>query len=250
MPRIYQAVALTRQAVASVLVLPVALLAVASPAAAAPPLAQRDVVQPTQALAVLLAVHAAWRAPDSRSHAFQIVGAHRPITGQLTVLPVIGRASDTDGVEWLRVLLPGRPNGHAGWIRARATTAARTSWHVVVDTSDRRVTVYDRGHAVRAFEAVVGKPGTPTPLGSFFVEESVRLAVRDVGAPFALALSSRSNVLQQFAGGPGQIALHGLANVGGVLGTAVSHGCVRLDAAAMAWLTARIGPGVPVSMHT
>jgi lipoprotein-anchoring transpeptidase ErfK/SrfK len=127
--------------------------------------------------------------------------------------------------------------------------ATRTGWHIVVDTSDRRVTVYDRGHAVRAFEAVIGKPGTPTPLGSFFVEESVRLPAGDVGAPFALALSSRSDVLQQFAGGPGQIALHGLANVGGVLGTAVSHGCVRLDAAAMAWLITRVGPGAPVTIR-
>ena len=70
-----------------------------------------------------------------------------------------------------------------------------------------------------------------------------------VGGPFALALSARSNVLQEFAGGPGQIALHGLMNVGGVLGMAVSHGCVRLDTAAMRWLAARISPGVPVTIE-
>jgi lipoprotein-anchoring transpeptidase ErfK/SrfK len=76
----------------------------------------------------------------------------------------------------------------------------------------------------------------------------VRLSPEDVGAPFALALSARSDVLQEFAGGPGQIALHGLANIGGVLGTAVSHGCVRLTADAMRWLVARIGAGVPVTI--
>jgi lipoprotein-anchoring transpeptidase ErfK/SrfK len=69
-----------------------------------------------------------------------------------------------------------------------------------------------------------------------------------VGAPFALALSARSNVFQQFAGGPGQIGLHGLANVGGTLGTAVSHGCVRVDGEAMRWLATRVGPGVPVTI--
>ena len=53
---------------------------------------------------------------------------------------------------------------------------------------------------------------------------------------------------QEFDGGPGQIALHGLENIGGVLGTAVSHGCVRLDGSAMTWLVARIGPGVPVTI--
>ena len=69
-----------------------------------------------------------------------------------------------------------------------------------------------------------------------------------LGAPYALALSARSYVLQEFDGGPGQIALHGLANVGGVLGTAVSHGCVRLDSDTMRWLVIRIGPGVPVTI--
>nr|MDP9491050.1 L,D-transpeptidase [Actinomycetota bacterium] len=64
----------------------------------------------------------------------------------------------------------------------------------------------------------------------------------------ALALSARSNVLQEFAGGPGQIAIHGVANIGGTLGTASSHGCVRLADRSIRWLAARIAPGVPVSI--
>ena len=63
------------------------------------------------------------------------------------------------------------------------------------------------------------------------------------GGPFALALSARSNVLQEFEGGPGQIALHGRENLGGTLGTAESHGCIRLDTASIDWLAARIDPG-------
>ena len=55
-------------------------------------------------------------------------------------------------------------------------------------------------------------------------------------------------MLQEFDGGPGQIAVHGLANIGGVLVSAVSHGCVRLDNDTMRWLVARIGPGVPVTI--
>ena len=71
---------------------------------------------------------------------------------------------------------------------------------------------------------------------------------RGAGAPFALALSARSNVLQEFAGGPGQIAMHGVANIGGTLGTAASHGCVRLGGRSIRWLAARIAPGVPVTI--
>ena len=163
------------------------------------------------------------------------------------MLPVLGHAA-TAGVAWLHVLLPGRPNGHEGWIRRVGTTATRTSWQLVVNISARRVTAFRDGRAVRTFEAVVGKPSTPTPVGQFFVEETVQLGAGDVGAPFALALSARSNVLQEFDGGPGQIALHGLSNVGGVLGTAASHGCIRLSDDAMRWLAARIGPGFPVTI--
>jgi lipoprotein-anchoring transpeptidase ErfK/SrfK len=101
---------------------------------------------------------------------------------------------------------------------------------------------------VRVFRAVVGKPSTPTPLGEFFVEESIALRATDVGAPFALALSARSNVLQEFDGGPGQIALHGLANVGGVLGSAASHGCIRVSNQAVRWLATNIAPGIPVTI--
>jgi lipoprotein-anchoring transpeptidase ErfK/SrfK len=80
------------------------------------------------------------------------------------------------------------------------------------------------------------------------VEETVLLRPGDVGAPYALALASRSYVLQEFAGGPGQIAVHGVLNVGGVLGTAASHGCVRVGTGAVTWLGERIGPGVPVTI--
>jgi lipoprotein-anchoring transpeptidase ErfK/SrfK len=159
------------------------------------------------------------------------------------VLPVLARHG-----QWLKVRLPGRPNGHTGWISRDGTARSATDWHIVVDLSRREVTVYRAGRPVRSFRAVVGKPSTPTPLGEFFVEESITLRATDVGAPFALALSARSNVLQEFDGGPGQIALHGLTNVGGVLGTAVSHGCVRLGNGAMRWLVVRIGPGVPVTI--
>lgn len=212
----------------------------AAPASAAPPV---------QKLALLFSVHTARAAPRRSSAVVQYVQALRPLTGERTALPVLGRATGPRGATWLHVLLPGRPNGHTGWIVERATRHAVTSWRIVVRTSTRTVTVYDKGRAVRTFRAVVGKPSTPTPAGRFFVEEAIELAAGDVGAPYALALSARSNVLQEFDGGPGQIAFHGLANVGGVLGTAASHGCVRLANDVMGWLVVRIGPGVPVTIR-
>ncbi len=208
----------------------------------------RAPVRPAQALASLLGAHEVFSRPARESAPLGRLAARRPLTGARTVLPVLAERAGADKLGWLRVRLPGRPNGRTGWIRRRGTVASTTAWRVVVDTSERRVTVYRRGARVRVFRAVVGKPATPTPRGEFFVEEAVQLGAGEAGAPFALALSARSDVLQEFDGGPGQIALHGLANVGGVPGTAVSHGCVRLAGDAMHWLVVRIGPGVPVTI--
>ncbi len=112
------------------------------------------------------------------------------------MLPVLAQRNG-----WIEVLLPGRPNGHTGWIRRRNTRLTSTPWHMVVVTSTRRVLVYRSGRLVRTFAAIVGKPSTPTPHGEFFVEEAVQLGPGEVGGPYALALSARSTVLQEFAGG-------------------------------------------------
>jgi lipoprotein-anchoring transpeptidase ErfK/SrfK len=228
------------------LVLTAALAAAWTTAGAAAP--GRGAVAPAQELALVLRPQTARQAPARTSKAVELVGASRPITGQRTALPVLEHRTAADGKVWLRVRLPGRPNGHTGWIERRGTARTVTTWRLVIATSSRLVTVYRDGRPVRSFRAIVGSPSTPTPHGAFFVEESIALRAGDVGAPFALALSARSNVLQQFAGGPGHIGLHGLANVGGSLATAVSHGCVRVDGEAMLWLAHRIGPGVPVTI--
>jgi lipoprotein-anchoring transpeptidase ErfK/SrfK len=202
----------------------------------------------TQKLAALLGAHQAYAAASRSSASLRMIQARRPLTGEQTVLPVLGRNIGASGTAWLHVRLPGRPNGRTGWIVERATASRSTPWRIVAHTSSRSVSVYRDGRLARTVRAIVGRSSTPTPRGEFFVEEVIQLRARDVGAPFALALSARSSVLQEFDGGPGQIGIHGLSNVGGVLGTATSHGCVRLDNRVMRWLVLRIGPGVPVTI--
>ena len=200
-----------------------------------------------QPLVVLLGPHVARRAPNGDARRIEAVAGRRPLTHVRTVLPVLGRGG-RDGA-WLRVRLPGRPNGHTGWIEAGRTRSTSTPWRIVVSLSRRRVIVFRSGRAVREFPAIVGKASTPTPRGSFFVEEALRLSPSASGAPFALATSARSDALQEFDGGPGQIALHGTGNLSGSLGTAASHGCVRLSRRAITWLARRIGAGVPLSIE-
>ena len=108
--------------------------------------------------------------------------------------------------------------------------------------------MYQYGHVMRRFPAIVGTPSTPTPRGRFFIEEALALSPTDHGGPFALATSARSAVLQEFEGGPGQIAMHGTNGLSGALGTAASHGCIRLSTGAITWLARRIGAGVPLTI--
>jgi lipoprotein-anchoring transpeptidase ErfK/SrfK len=214
------------------------------PTAAAQTGLGQEAVSQSQPLVVLLHPHVARVKPSSSARRIESVASRRPLTGVRTVLPVLGRASG----HWVRVRLPGRPNGHTGWIPTSHTRATSTEWRIRIKLSARQVTVYRDRRVVRRFRAVVGKPSTPTPRGRFFVEEALALGSDEAGAPFALATSARSNVFQEFEGGPGQIALHGTDHLSGRLGTAASHGCVRLATRSITWLAARIGGGVPLTI--
>lgn len=202
----------------------------------------------TQELAVLITRHRAVSTLRPHPSKVTAVPALRPITGARTVLPVIAHATAPNGGRWLRVILPGRPNGSKGWISQHGTVETTTSWRISIETASRRVIVFRQGQRIRTLGAIVGTPSTPTPHGRFFVEESVRMPSGSAGAPFALALSARSNVFQEFGGGPGQIAIHGIANLGGTMGTAVSHGCIRLTNKSVSWLAARVPPGTIVTI--
>jgi hypothetical protein len=213
------------------------------------PRASASAIPAGQALVVLLHNKVAHTTPSINAHPIATIASRRPLTGVRTVLPVLGHATRRDGRAWLQVRLPGRPNSSTGWVTTDGTMPSWTAWRLSVNLSARLVTAYYRGRVVHRFAAVVGAPATPTPQGQFFIEEGLSLSAQAAGAPFALATSARSNVFQEFDGGPGQIALHGMGNLAGALGTASSHGCIRLDAVAITWLAARIGAGVPLNIY-
>jgi hypothetical protein len=213
-----------------------------TPRPAMPKAPPRPATPGRHALVVLLRDHVVHAAPDAQSRRIGAVAARRPLTRVHTRLPVLGRSG-----AWVHVRLPGRPNGHAGWISADRTRRGHTDWLVTMSVRRRLVTVFHQGRVRGRFRAVVGRPSTPTPRGTFFIEEIMRLP--SIGAPYALALSARSNVYQQFGGGPGQVALHGTTGLGDPVGTAASHGCVRLSPRAMRWLARRVGPGTPLTVR-
>ncbi len=103
---------------------------------------------------------------------------------------------------------------------------------------------------VRRISVVVGKPSTPTPSGHFFIVEHVPQPSGSVLGPVALATSDYSDVLQELDGGPGQMALHGRDGVllRALLGSAASHGCIRMADRQVGWLASRVPDGTPISI--
>jgi lipoprotein-anchoring transpeptidase ErfK/SrfK len=228
--------------------LAIAMLALgAGPTLAGPQRVAARGVPVTQPVVVLLQDHVAHARASTQARVIEAVAAQRPLTQARTVLPVMGEVIGKDGNRWVHVRLPGRPSGHTGWILADQTIRSSTEWRIVVTVSRRTVAVFRDGALVRTFTAVVPKPSTPTPYGQFFVEEALHIAPADVGGPYALAISSRSDIFQEFEGGPGQIAIHGTGGLSDPLGSAASHGCIRLAPSAVTWLARRIGGGVPVT---
>ena len=213
-----------------------------------PPAAQArtaPVAGRSQELAVLLTPHGVESAaqPPDEAHDAARVGADH---GRATVLPVVGHAT-RQGVRWLRVMLPGRPNGSSGWIARRARRRRRRLAHRPADL-DAQGSRLSPGEPHADIHGRRRQAVDPHAARALLRRGEHPHAARQRRRAVRLATSARSNVLQEFEGGPGQIALHGVQNLGGTPGTAVSHGCVRLADPAIRWLAARISPGVPVTI--
>jgi lipoprotein-anchoring transpeptidase ErfK/SrfK len=153
------------------------------------------------------------------------------------------------GKAWIRVDLPDRPNGSSGWIREDFVRLAKTQWRVTVNLRAHMVTVYKSDRKLRSFLAVIGKPSTPTPRGLFAIYE--KLAQPDPHGflgPWALHLTAFSNVLLNYGGGPGRVAIHGRdgASLADPLGSSASHGCVRVNDTNIRWLARVLPLGTPV----
>jgi lipoprotein-anchoring transpeptidase ErfK/SrfK len=161
-------------------------------------------------------------------------------------------ATTRDGREWLNVLLPFRPNGSAGWILRDKVVLERTPYWIDVRTGARRVTVYRKGKRVRRFRIVVGKAATPTPRGLAAIYERNRQP--NPGGflgPWALALTIHSNVLKNYGGGPGRVGIHGRAGASlrDPLGSARSHGCIRITNRHISWIADKVPAGTPVRIR-
>jgi lipoprotein-anchoring transpeptidase ErfK/SrfK len=147
------------------------------------------------------------------------------------------------------VQIPKRPNGVTVWVPARQVTVEKVSTRIVVDLSEKEVTLYKAGKRVLTSRAAIGAPATPTPTGRFYVNQ--RLIPADKRGPFgpgAIGVSAFSDVLTGWTQG-GPIAIHG-TNAPWSIGKAVSNGCIRIPNAVLRKLFDQTLSGTPVVIRS
>ena len=153
---------------------------------------------------------------------------------------------ETRPPNWVRVYLPVRPNGSKGWVRAPAVKLLWNPWRIVVRLHAHRLDVWRGKHLFLHAKVVVGKPSTPTPVGTFFVVNLLKPPdPHGAYGAYTYDLSAHSTVFQTFAGGDGHVAIHG-TNEPWLLGQSVSHGCIRVSNAVIRRLAHVLPLGTPV----
>jgi len=157
------------------------------------------------------------------------VFGRRNVNGVRTVFRAVAAVRDDRcRPRWYRVQLPIRPNGATGYVRAADVELFRVRTRIEVDLSERRIDFFRGGRRVLRVAAAIGKSGTPTPTGRYYVNQ--RLLANDASGPFgpgAIGISAFSPVLTGWTQG-GPIAIHG-TNDPGSIGEAASYGCLRIE---------------------
>jgi lipoprotein-anchoring transpeptidase ErfK/SrfK len=126
------------------------------------------------------------------------------------------------------VFLATRPNGSTGFVKKADMDVEQNPYRIEVDSAAFRLKAYKGNEVILDAPIAVGMADAPTPGGEFYL--NVLLTPPDPGGdygPFAYGLSGHSEVLDTFNGGDGQLGIHG-TNHPELLGTSVSHGCIRL----------------------
>lgn len=152
--------------------------------------------------------------------------------------------------EWLKVLLPIRPNGSSGWIRQSEVELARHDYRMLVELGGHRITVWKGEKVLFEGPVGVGKAATRTSTGLFYTTElfDVHPSQQDAYGPYAYGLSGYSEVYYTFGGGDGVLGIHGTGDPSG-LGKDVSNGCIRLSNEVITQLAQTLPLGVPVEIR-
>jgi lipoprotein-anchoring transpeptidase ErfK/SrfK len=174
----------------------------------------------------------------------QAVSAINPFDQRLW-FAVVGRSLDEAGERWYRVLLGTEPNESTGWVRGSDVRTRLVADRIEVDLSGRVLRHWRDGELIHRFKVGIGKPGTPTTPGEFFVWARFPSDPASAYGSYLLGLSGFSEVLTEWPGG-GRMAIHGTDDPSDA-GRQVSFGCARVANHQMLKLR-DVPMGTPVSI--
>jgi len=141
-----------------------------------------------------------------------------------------------DRGEWLRIMLPERPNGKTGWVRRSDVALSASTYRIVIRLAETRLYVYQDGFELFSAPVGIGTDRTPTAPGSFFVAVVSIPGPRGYG-PVVLDTSGHSEAIQSWEGsGDAVTSIHGPISASsdariGTTGTRISNGCIRMHEA-------------------
>jgi lipoprotein-anchoring transpeptidase ErfK/SrfK len=222
------------------------LVCVAVLCVAAAPAPRREAVELPAAGELRQAQVAVRAAPDRRAKVLRILHQFRPDFRYQIVLAIAARQG-RDGLAWLELSLPGRPNGGRGWVRADLVDVHPVRNRITVDRSDRVLEVrsISNDRLLLRTRVAVGKPGAETPLGRSFYVQWRFVPTDPFYGSYALETSAYSR-LSDWPGG-GIVGIHG-TDLPGLLGQAVSHGCIRVRNSQVIRLRRLAPVGTPVDI--
>jgi hypothetical protein len=154
----------------------------------------------------------------------------------------------SDGRHWFFVLLPIRPNGSKGWVRASEVKTTGLRYQLLIHLKSFNLDLIQDGRRVLAIKIGVGADNTPTPEGEYYIKELIRPPNQNtVYGHYVFGLNGFSNVLVNWPGG-GVLGIHGTNDEAG-LGKRVSHGCIRMTNHNIELLSKLLPLGTPVKVQ-
>lgn len=161
---------------------------------------------------------------------------------------VLTRWRDPEGLEWLRIRVPGRPNGRIGWVSSQALgDLRRTTLSVEVQRKRNRVLVRRKGKVVMRARIGHGKPGTPTPGGRYWIRDRFTVKTGGLYGPRALGTAAYAPTLTDWPLG-GVIGFHG-TNQPQLIPGRPSNGCIRMRNADIKRFYRLVKRGTPVHIR-
>jgi lipoprotein-anchoring transpeptidase ErfK/SrfK len=158
--------------------------------------------------------------------------------------------TEVDG-ERIQVLLPTPPNGSTGWVNASDVTLQANPYRIRVELGAHRLTVTNAGEVAVDTPVAVGAQGMETPTGTYFLKELLQPpdpnGVYGVYAYIISGYTTNPDVAAQF-GREGIIGIHG-TNQPELLGTDVSHGCIRVANDVITEMVSYLPLGTPVDIQ-